>query len=97
MSRSFKKNAIIKDKNRGAKQLAHQSVRTRVRVELNSNKDYDEMLFPTRKGNEVVNQWDICDWKFKLPTSGFFYYNYRQGKLIYNKVTPKDIRRYTNK
>ena len=64
MSRSCKKRGVLKDGSSWSKKHANRVFRSRNKHSLRIvfiNGDYDElMLF---KMNELVNQWDICDWK----------------------------------
>lgn len=53
MSRSRKKNPIKKDK--GLKRKSYNNAFRRI------NKQSKE---PFRYTNEIVNGWDVCDWKF---------------------------------
>lgn len=74
MSRSRKKHPVIKDNgqsHRYYKKKAHTIIRARVRniistIHLDNYKHVDNynLLFPITKGNELVNQYDICDWKW---------------------------------
>lgn len=64
MSRSRKKYGIIKDGGSWSKQYSNQKFRSRNKHALRSvivSGDYDELQLFNR--NELVNQWDICDWK----------------------------------
>ena len=57
MSRSYKKNPIIKDK--GLKRKDYNSVFRRINKQrINQGKE------PFHYTNEVVNGWDVCDWRF---------------------------------
>ncbi len=57
MSRSYKKNAIIKDKNKLSQKLGNRKLRRKgKRIE-------SEETMPSKK-NEVINQYDVSDWKF---------------------------------
>lgn len=64
MSRSYKKQGILKDGSSWSKKQANRAFRSRNKHALRTtfiHGDYDELkLF---KMNEVVCQWDICDWK----------------------------------
>jgi hypothetical protein len=100
MSRSFKKNAILKDRGNGQQKLAHHRTRMVVRNLLNSGIDYDEMLFPTKRSIELIDPWDICDWRTILPTQQEFWYYFIGNwgtKLFKSKITDEDYRRYTRK
>ena len=56
MSRSYKKQAIVKDKNKFAQKQGNKKLRRRgKRIE-------SEESMPKKK-NEVVNQCDVTDWK----------------------------------
>ena len=56
MSRSYKKQAIVKDKNKFAQKQGNKKLRRRgKRIE-------SEESMPKKK-NEVVNQYDVTDWK----------------------------------
>lgn len=98
MSRSFKKNAIIKDRGNGMQKLAHHRTRMVVRNLLNSKIDYDDMLFPTKRSIELVNPWDICDWRLLFPYNReFWYYRFWTDRFLKKKITDKDLRKYKNK
>lgn len=98
MSRSFKKNAILKDGGSGRKKLAHHKTRMVVRNLLNSKLDYDELLFPTRKAVEINDPWDICDWITRFPhNQEYWFHYYNQGKRIWHKITKADLRKYRSK
>ena len=90
MSRSRKKVPMIKDNgksHRYYKKQAHQTIRAKTRVLLGNSKPYEDLLFPTVKGNELVNAYDICDWK----CSPIYTHSW---KVDY---TPENIRRYYRK
>lgn len=53
MSRSYKKNPVIKDCTRGMKKLANKRVRKHA---VSNGNNY----------RKVFESWDIHDWKFKL-------------------------------
>lgn len=59
MSRSYKKISIIKDHNKGSKQLSKQAIRNKVKQKL---KSIDEnTVLPIEK--EVFNSYNVCDYK----------------------------------
>ena len=66
MSRSRKKHNIIKDKGGVTKSNHNRKVRRKTKIILNSNEDFDEMIFPTKKGMEITNQYDMCDYIFRM-------------------------------
>lgn len=60
MSRSFKHIRVIKDKSKFYQTLGDRIMRRIVKSKL---KDITEdMILPTKK-NEIVNQYNITDWK----------------------------------
>ena len=98
MSRSYKKNAIIKDRGNGMQKLAHHRTRMIVRNLLNSKLEYDELLFPTKRDIEHTNPWDICDWKMRFPfNKEYWYYRYWTNRFLKKKITAADLRKYRNK
>lgn len=99
MSRSRKKNPVIKDGGNGYKKLAHKRVRANTRNLLGNNTPYDELLFSKNKGEEFTNQYDICDYKTFLPNreNWFVHHNYYTGVITPHKITDKDKRTYYNK
>lgn len=58
MSRSYRKNPMVKDHNKGQKRIANQTLRR------NNNK-----LESLKGGNykKMYPQWDICDWCYVWP------------------------------
>ena len=60
MSRSKKKQAILKDKNRGFQKLGSKLLRKRTKMLI----DKDEFDVLPNKKNEVVNQYKVTDWKW---------------------------------
>ena len=60
MSRSYKKEPVVKDhsKHKYAKKLANRKVRRKLK-----NCDYD---FPSGKAyRKIYETWDVCDWRFR--------------------------------
>lgn len=57
MSRSYKKNQIYKDYNKGSKKLSHRKFRRKSKQILDEE---DKLSF---KQSEVMNPYDISDWK----------------------------------
>lgn len=57
MSRSRKKISVVKDQNTYAKRLGNKLFRAKVKDSVSKGKElpYDK--------SEVVNDWDIVDWK----------------------------------
>ena len=56
MSRSIKKNVIIKDSIKSKKQIANRKFRRVNKILLKEEKDL-------KKSEELTNQYDVCDWK----------------------------------
>jgi len=56
MSRSTKKNAIVKDVTKNKKQSANRKFRRVNKILLKEEKDL-------KKSEELTNQYDVCDWK----------------------------------
>lgn len=66
MSRSYKKNAWVKDpSNSHMKKLAARKLRRIVKTKLNN---YTEESPPLPVMKEIINQYEVCDYKF--PISG---------------------------
>jgi len=57
MSRSTKKNAIVKDVTKNKKQSANRKHRRVNKILLKEDKEL-------KKSEELTNQYDVCDWKF---------------------------------
>ena len=74
MSRSYKKVAIIKDNNSFSKKLANKKFRRKsknIDLEKNSEK------LPI-KSNEVINQYDVCDYKFRANKNDDYYNKFKR-------------------
>lgn len=56
MSRSTKKNAIVKDVTKNKKQSANRKHRRVNKILLKEEKELKE-------SEELTNQYDVCDWK----------------------------------
>lgn len=100
MSRSYKKNAIIKDNGQSHKYMkkkAHHTTRAKVRQVLTSGKEYDELLFPTTKSKELVNQYDICDWKWRLDEHTIRDSGYSYGNGMWFEYSPRYIKKFIGK
>ncbi len=83
MSRSYKKHGIIKDGGGYWKVKSNQIFRRRNKVQLKTGQDFFQR-------NELVNQWDICDYKFRWEAKGVW--------MAYSYEDPgKMKRRYFNK
>lgn len=89
MSRSFKKNSIIKDMNKSAKVLGNKLMRKK--LSKNINFEEDDLILPIDK-SEVVNDYDVTDYKFFIDQKTDEHYiehglkPLRKGK---NKKLPK--------
>lgn len=77
MSRSYKKKAIIKDSGLGFKTLGNRKFRRKSKQKVKLN-DPDSVL-PVDK-SEVVNDYDVCDWKFEVTKKNCKKVN-KAGKL----------------
>jgi len=77
MSRSYKKKAIIKDSGLGFKALGNRKLRRKSRQKVKLN-DPDSVL-PIDK-SEVVNDYNVCDWKFEVTKKNCKKVN-KEGKL----------------
>ncbi len=79
MSRSRKKHIIVKDKTG---RWYNKLIRRRNRVEVKQIANLTDMLeYNISQPYELVNPWDICDWRCVIDPNDDFY-------------SPKDIRRY---
>lgn len=91
MSRSYKKKAIIKDSGLGFKALGNRKLRRKSKQVTtlmkctgkdcdHSTCDYeDPFLLPYDK-SEVVNDYNVCDWKFEVTKKNCKKVN-KAGKL----------------
>ncbi len=61
MSRSYKKIGIVKDHNKGSKQISKRTLRANVRSKLNNYLDED-LIIPFEK--EVFCSYNVCDYKW---------------------------------
>lgn len=57
MSRSYKKQAVIKNGNKERKQFANRKYRRHVKSAIQKDEDMPQM-------NEIVDPYDICDNKY---------------------------------
>lgn len=79
MSRSRKKHIIVKDKTG---RWYNKLIRRRNRVEVKQIANLTDMLeYNISQPYELVNPWDICDWRCVIDPNDDFY-------------SPKDIRKY---
>lgn len=61
MSRSYKKKKVLKDKSRSHQKLGNRIIRRRNKSKLR-NVDEDTMFEEDK--SEVVNDYNVTDWKF---------------------------------
>lgn len=81
MSRSRKKHIIVKDKTG---RWYNKLIRRRNRVEVKQIANLTDMLeYNISQPYELVNPWDICDWKF----------DYRNPRWRDNH-TPEELKRF---
>ena len=79
MSRSYKKQSIIKDKPASGKRLGNKKFRRKTKQKAKTIKSIDwdsiedPMLFPEDK-SEVINDYDVCDWKSTITDKTDNYY-----------------------
>lgn len=79
MSRSRKKYIIVKDKTG---RWYNKLIRRRNRVEVKQIPNLNDMLeYNISQPYELVNQWDICDWRFVLD-------------CCKDRYTPEEFRKY---
>lgn len=62
MSRSYKKKSIIKNKPTFGKKLGNRKFRRKSKAKLKSGKTEELPL----KKREIINDYDVCDWKFLI-------------------------------
>ncbi len=62
MSRSYKKIGIVKDHNKGSKQISKQKIRNAVNQKLRDINLDNDVVLPIER--EVVNSYDVCDYKW---------------------------------
>ena len=63
MSRSYKKQNIVKDKNRNAQKQGSKVLRSLTKSKIKSL-PLDDIILPEDK-SEVVNDYNVTDWKHK--------------------------------
>ncbi len=84
MSNSFKKHKVIKDKsNSKGKKIGSRKFRRNVKNNLQVHIISEDTIFPKDK-SEVINDYDVCDYKIYLEQKGFWkgYVSYfLKGKL----------------
>lgn len=104
MSRSFKKNAILKDGGKShkyEKKLSSSKIRAKVHTILTTTDDYENMLFPNARAKDIINAYNICDRKDSPIYNSSWAYPYfwvdLWGKLNVFKYSAADIRNYKNK
>ena len=71
MSRSTKKNAIIKDVTKNKKQSANRKFRRVNKILLKEEKEL-------KKSEELTNQYDVCDWKFIANKNDRFFKKFKR-------------------
>ena len=100
MSRSRKKNPIVKDRGRSKKKdkkLANKRIRANTRNVFSNLAPIEDKLFTTHKARNLTNPYDICDSIWKLDINYVWYYWDYKGDKHCVKNTAKDIRLYYNK
>ena len=82
MSRSRKKHNVVKDKTG---RWYNKLIRRRNRIEVKQIANLTDMLeYNISQPYELVNPWDICDWKFFIDKRD-------------DMFTPDEIRKYCRK
>lgn len=71
MSRSTKKNAIIKDVTKNKKQSANRKFKRVNKILLKEEKKL-------KKSEELTNQYDVCDWKFIANKNDRFFKKFKR-------------------
>lgn len=71
MSRSTKKNAIVKDVTKNKKQSANRKFRRVNKILLKEEKEL-------KKSEELTNQYDVCDWKFTANKNDRFFKKFKR-------------------
>lgn len=71
MSRSIKKNAIVKDVTKNKKQSANRKHRRVNKILLKEDKEL-------KKSEELTNQYDVCDWKFIANKNDRFFKKFKR-------------------
>ena len=74
MSRSYKKNAIVKDYNRGAKKDSHRKFRKKSKQKIHQQQ-FEEL---PQYQKEVMNQYDVSDYKFIASEEDEFHDKFRR-------------------
>jgi hypothetical protein len=68
MSKSYKK-PIITDTSKAAKKISHSKFRKRTKQKIQESR-FDELPLLEK---EVTNQYDVCDWKFRVDEDSDYY------------------------
>lgn len=71
MSRSYKKERVVKDKSRSHQKQGSQSMRRTTKQKLKTRSHEDDLLLPIDK-SEVINDYNITDWKFRDDKKKWF-------------------------
>lgn len=71
MSRSTKKNVIVKDVTKNKKQSANRKHRRVNKILLKEDKEL-------KKSEELTNQYDVCDWKFIANKNDRFFKKFKR-------------------
>ena len=71
MSRSIKKNAIVKDVTKNKKQSANRKFKRVNKILLKEEKKL-------KKSEELTNQYDVCDWKFIANKNDRFFKKFKR-------------------
>lgn len=68
MSRSFKKIGIVKDHNKGSKQLSKRTLRSHIRTKLNNYSNEDLVIEPERA---LFCSYNVCDYRWFTTESKY--------------------------
>ena len=80
MSRSYKKNPVVKDYNKGKKRLANK----KVKVMLKQNPD---AIGQNGNYKKAYEQWEISDWAFRMTEQEWkeMYYEYLNSPIHWKR------------
>lgn len=86
MSRSRKKHIIVKDKTG---RWYNKLIRRRNRVEVKQIANLTDMLeYNISQPYELVNPWDICDWRFLVDKRDDMFTLMKLESIAVNNSTP---------
>jgi hypothetical protein len=76
MSRSYKKERVVKDKSKSSQKQGSRNLRQKTKQKLKVKPLEEDLILPKDK-SEVINDYDVTDWKFRDDDKKYF----GKGKL----------------